>query len=90
MSFFLFSCLKQKHEIRVKNGSNVDLQIKIGPTDYGTISANSKTEYLAVPKGRHDISGSIDGSVNLDNRGKHKYTLNISITGFVSFREDPS
>jgi hypothetical protein len=89
------SCKKADMEVRVTNNFPAALFIKIGPTDYGEVASGETTDYKDVPDGSHQVTGTLaggvpllTGSITLDGKGKHKFTMSISQTGEVSLKED--
>ena len=87
-AFFLSSCLKPNHSLRIKNEYSSSLKVVVGPNDYGTISPGSTTEYKSIPEGSHNISGGVVGSVSISGKGTHKWTITIGSGGTVSAKED--
>ena len=81
------SCFKNRRQIRVKNTFSNPLKVVVGPVDFGTIATGKTTAYQDIPKGRSNISGDIEGSIDVPS-GKHKYTLWINSGGRPSLLED--
>ncbi len=86
------SCLKPKHEIRVKNTYSdsryPSLRVIIGPNDYGSVPRNTTTSYQSIPEGSHTLGGDLFGTVSVTGRGSHKWTLTITPAGGFSILED--
>ncbi len=96
LGIFLMSCLKEPdHSIRIKNNySKAVNSVRIGSVSYGTISANSQSNYKPVDEGNYSLSGSttsgerLTGSVGVSGKGKHDWTLTITSSGGIELKED--
>lgn len=87
-AFFLTSCLKPNHSVRVKNQYTAALRVVIGSNDFGTVGAGSTTAYKSISEGNHTISGDVQGSMSISGKGKHNWTVSISPAGSVTLAED--
>jgi len=81
------SCFKHRRQLRVKNTFSIPVKVVVGPVDYGSIATGKTTAYQDIPKGHLDISGDIEGTMDVPN-GKHLYTLWINSAGRASLVED--
>ena len=63
------------------------ISIVIGDVDYGTINAGAVTSYKSVDEGKHDITGSYTGYVEVSGNGEHKWTLAFEGED-ISIKED--
>jgi hypothetical protein len=92
LAFFAFcvtSCTKEEDmQVRVRNNYPQALTITIGPTSYGSVASGTTTEYKEVPEGSHQITGDITGSITLEGKGKHKFTMTIDSNGSITLIED--
>jgi hypothetical protein len=81
------SCFKHRRQLRVKNTFSIPVDVVVGPVDYGSVKTGKTTAYQDIPKGHLDISGGIEGSMEVPT-GKHLYTLWINSSGVVTLTED--
>jgi hypothetical protein len=81
------SCFKHRRQLRVKNTFSNPVKVMVGEVDYGTVGSVKTTEYKDIPKGRLEITGDIEGVINVP-KGKHKYTLSINSVGIVTLIEE--
>lgn len=81
------SCFKHRRQLRVKNTFSKGIKVVVGPVDFGEVGSVKTTAYEDIPKGKLEISGDIQGTMNVPN-GKHKYTLSINSVGIVTLIED--
>ncbi|MFW5877651.1 MAG: hypothetical protein ACOCUP_00920 [bacterium] len=90
------SCEKEAdHSIRIKNEIPETITgITIGSVSYGDVPTGSLTEYKPVEEGEHTLSGSSDsggtlsGTVTVEGKGTHKWTLVITSSGDLEIHED--
>ena len=75
------------HRIRVQNNNSFAVSISLGDVDYGTINPGALTSYKSVDEGKHDLSGSYTGFVEVSGNGKHKWTLSLDGNS-VTIEED--
>lgn len=82
------SCLKPKHQLRIKNDYPIALKVQVGPNDYGSVGSGSTSSYKSIPEGSHQISGDLVGSVSVTGKGKHNWTMTIGSSGQITIAED--
>ncbi|HVD97323.1 MAG TPA: hypothetical protein VNB90_03895 [Cytophagaceae bacterium] len=97
VALLLSSCLKLKPSVRIINNYPDDItNLKVGPADFGTVTAGSTTGYIEVSEGSNTLSGTdaehptiqLTGSLSVDGKGKHKWTITISSSGSLSIVKD--
>ena len=94
-------CLFQKcakepiHNIRIYNGYKSALYlVEIGSVSYGTIINGEYTVYKYVEEGSHSLIGyfstgeQLSGVVSVAGKGTHKWTLEITYSGGIIFKEN--
>jgi len=92
----LSSCQKDpKHELRVQNDYFITLDLKVDPVDYGLINKGTTSSYRLIDEGIHDLTGKdingdliLTGSVSVQGKGEHKWTVRISESGNFYISED--
>ncbi len=98
-TFILFaSCSKDeetKHELRVTNNFMLGIDISVGSNDYGVVNTGSTTAYKEISEGSHAIIGMLNdtlqilqGSISIQGKGQHKWTMAISSLGGATLTED--
>ncbi|MCD4723690.1 MAG: hypothetical protein K8R63_02525 [Bacteroidales bacterium] len=83
----LSSC-KDEFEVRVKNDYPQELNIAVGPTNFGLVASGTTTPYRDIEEGTHQITGDLQGSLTISGSGKYKGTITIDPNGNISLKKD--
>lgn len=93
--FLMASCLKENHSVRLKNDYYTQINnIRIGNADLGAVPPGQVSGYQSINTGNFTISGNtnngqeLSGSGSISGKGKHKWTVTVTSTGGVEFKED--
>lgn len=89
------SCLIEKHTIRFKNDYTATIEsLTVGYATFGNVSSGQTTAYKGIDTGNFTISGTasdgkkLNGQGTIRGRGKHRWTLTLSLAGTLSIKED--
>jgi len=87
--------LQPDHSLRVRNEHDYALiDLYVGAAFYGLVDSGVTTDYIPVDDGTYGFycttyhAGPLSGTVTIEGRGKHNWTLTIGGPGGAKIEED--